>query len=391
MATNQRENERKERKEKKQHRAALIFWCCILVVVAILLVMKICEIDFAQLKKQLSGSASVSQSVSDDEKFPFALDGSEDALIYPFGNKIAALSSSSFYVVDSADAELMYSDEHGYSNPIIKINGSYSVIFDQGSNKYRLDTAGGNIYSDTAENTILCVDVSASGTVALATTSSEARSELLVYSKSLNEKLRYSVSSGYVTDIAVDNAANRIAFAVVSSENAKLQTAVYLMNINDNEPKSEFIYPSSVLDIRFSGSKLYIVGTDFVSIISSMKNEQAVFEKGSINVSSFAYNSSDSLVLSYAEYTGEASDKIVLIQPSGKIKINIETGGSVKDIAASSSVVSVLTDGMVISYSLKNGEVINRLDVDDSYSSVVQLSSKIFAKHRSYIELLTDQ
>jgi len=390
MATNQRENERKERKEKKQHKAALIFWCCILVVVIILLVMKLCEIDFVRLKAQLTGNASVSQSVSDDEKFPFALDGSEDASIYAFDNKIAALSSSTFSVVDSADAELLYTDEHGYSNPIMKINGSYSVLFDQGSNKYRLDTAGGNVYSDTADNTILCADVSASGAVALATTSPDARSEITVFGKSLNEKLRYPVSSGYITDIAVDSGANRIAFAVVSSENAKLQTAVYVMNMNDDVPKSEFVYTSSVLDIKFSGSRLYIVGTDFVSVISSMKNEESVFEQGSIHVSALAYNSADSLVLSYTEYTGEASDRLAVVQPSGKIKINIETGTSVKDVAASSSAVTVLADGSVISYSLRSGEVLRQLDVDDSYSSVVQLSSKIFAKHRSYIELLTD-
>lgn len=390
MATNQRENERKERKEKKQQKMTLIFWCVVLVIVLILLVMKLCEIDYTELKQQLSAKISSSQSVSDDEKFPYALEGSEDAVLSEAGNKIAVLSSNSFSVVDPSDAELLYSENHGFSNPVMKAKGNYCVLFDQGAEKYRLDTAGGNVYYNTAENTILCADVSESGTVAMALTSSESKSEIVVLNKSLSEKLRYSVASGYVTDIAVDASANRIAFAVISSDNARFQTTVYTMLINDDAPKAEFTYHATVLDIRFSGSKLFVAGTDFVSVISSMKTEEKIFEQGSVNVSSVAYNSSGSLILAYTDYSGQVSDHVACIQPSGNIKTTIETGKDIKHVTASSSEISVLTDDSVITYSIRTGEVKDQLPVDDSYSSLLQLSSKIFAKHRSYIELLTD-
>lgn len=390
MATNQREIERKERKEKKQHKNTLIFWCVVLVIVLVLLIMKLCEIDYTELKNQISAKISESQSVSDNEKFPYALDGSDDIVIGELGNKISVMSDETLSVVDSSDAERIFIDNHGFSNPVINVRGSYSVAFDQGSNKYRLDTAKGNVYKSTADNTILCACTSASGTVAMALTSSESKSEIVVLNKSLNEKLRYSVSSGYVTDIAVDDNANRIAFTAVHSENAAFYTTVYTMNINDTAPKAEFTFPSTVLDIRFSGSKLYVVGTDFVSVISSMKNEEKIFEQGSINIVSFSYNSADNLVLAYTEYAGQTDNKVALIQPSGKVKTDISVNADIKDISASTSEISVLTDDSVIVCSIRNGEVKNQYAVDDSYSSILQMSSKIFAKHRSYIELLTD-
>lgn len=390
MATNQREIERQEKKEKKQHKNTLIFWCVVLVIVLVLLIMKLCEIDYKELKNQISAKISESQSVSDDEKFPYVLDNSDDVVLSELGNKIFVMSDETLSVVDSSDAKQIFIDDHGFSNPVMNVRGSYSVAFDQGSNKYRLDTSKGNVYKSTADNTILCACPSASGTVAMALTSSEAKSEIVVLNKSLNEKLRYPVSSGYVTDIAVDDNVNRIAFAVIYSENASFYTTVYTMNVDDAAPKAEFTFPSTVLDIRFSGSKLFVVGMDFVSVISSMKIEEKIFEQGSINVVSFSYNSADNLVLAYSEYTGQTDHKIALITPSGKIKTNMTVNANIKDISASSSEISVLTDDSVIVYSIRNGEVKNQYAVDDSYSSILQMSSKIFAKHRSYIELLTD-
>lgn len=390
MATNQRENERKAKKEKKQQKTTLIFWCVVLVIVLVLLIMKLCEIDYTELKEQLSSKTSVSQAVSDDERFPYALDGSDDIVLNEIGNKISVLNSSTLLMVDPSDASCIYSEEHGFSNPVMNAKGSYAVVFDQGANKYRLDTSKGNVYYNTADNTILCADTSASGTVAMALTSSEAKSEVVVLNKSLNEKLRYFVADGYVTDIAVDDNANRVAFSVVSSENARFKTAVYTMNVNDDKPKAEFVYASTVLDIHFSGSKLFVVGTDFVSVISALKNEEYVFEQGSVNVSSAAYNSSGNLVLAYTDYTGQSGNKIACVLSSGKIKTAVEIDKAVKDVSASSSEISVLTDDSVVVYSIRNGEVKEKYSVDDSYSSLLQLSSKIFAKHRSYIELLTD-
>lgn len=81
MATNQREIERKEKKEKKQHKNTLIFWCVVLVIVLVLLIMKLCEIDYKELKNQISAKISESQSVSDDEKFPYVLDNSDDCCL----------------------------------------------------------------------------------------------------------------------------------------------------------------------------------------------------------------------------------------------------------------------------------------------------------------------
>ena len=64
--------------------------------------------------------------------------------------------------------------------------------------------------------------------------------------------------------------------------------------------------------------------------------------------------------------------------------------GRVKDITASSSRLSALTDSGIISYKISSGEQLQSFEVDDSYTSIQQMSSKIFAKHGTNVELIQE-
>lgn len=50
------------------------------------------------------------------------------------------LDDSSFTVLDTSNASLVQTFNHGYSNPIVETAGSYSLLYDQGGAAYRLDT-----------------------------------------------------------------------------------------------------------------------------------------------------------------------------------------------------------------------------------------------------------
>lgn len=392
MSDNQREVERKARRLAKNRKKQKIIWIILAVIIIVIAIMKISEIDFVSLKDKFTddnGKFSISEVFSKDEKFPISLDASDDIIFTSVGKNLAVLNDVSYTVIDSSKATVKYRDIHGYSNPIMKTNGDYTVIYDQGSHRYRLDNSSKNIYEDKINNTILCADTSASGVVALATTSDSSKSEILVYNKSLKEKKKYNVTYGYVTSIAIDDSANRIAFAVVNSENAKLNTIVYTMSMNDEKPRASFSYESStILDLHFSSSNLYVVGSDFVSVISSLKKENKVFNKGAINTVSYCYNQSDELVIAFSEYTGSNTDKIAYVTPSAKVKSQIDTKTMIKDITASKSKISILTSDHVITYNTSKGEEINKFDVDDSYTSIMQMSSDVFAKHQSLVEHL---
>ena len=391
MESYQRENGRKEKKNQKMKKRKLAVWAAILLVIAALVIMKISEIDFRGFFDSVKNPSGISEKVSDGRQFPYAVGSGENTVLKAIGNKIAILNDSSYTVIDSSNARERIKDEHGYLNPILSVSGGYSVMIDQGSDTYRLDSSTENIYENSLKSDILCADVSDTGVVAVASVSGVHKSTVTVYGKSFNEKMNYEASGGYITRVAIDNRGRRVAFAVTGSEGARIKTTVYTMETGDREPTAKFEYSgSAVLDLHFSSNDLYIVGDDFLSVIKSLKEEKAVYAKGSVNTVSYCYSPSDELVFAYGEYVGAPVNVISCVKASGKIKSEAKTDAQIKDVAASGTEMTALTSSEVISFKQRNGKESKRIQVDDSYTQIEQLSSKIYGLHSSFLELLND-
>lgn len=387
MASSQREAERAERKKSKSRKRWRIAWAIVGVVVAALLIMRIAETDFSSL----SAKKNNSESVSEKNKYPYELSSGGDLSFGTMGSGLYVLDDSSFTVLDTSNASLVQTFNHGYSNPIVETAGSYSLLYDQGGTPYRLDTEKKNVYSDKSDNQLLCAGASESGSVVLCTTSDSAKSNVSVYNKSLKKKMSYDVANGYVIAAAIDARGTRVAFAAVNSENAKLKTVVYTMNIGDTEPRARFEYYSSpVLDLRFSSSDLFVVGSDFVSVVRGLKTETKIFEQGSAFTASYDYDSSDNLIYAYSEYSGSAENKIAVVKHNGNVKTVATVDSAVKDISGSSSYISVLTADSVITYKISDSSVKQTYKADDSYTSIKQVSSKVFAKRQTLVELISE-
>ena len=389
MASNQRENERRERQNRKKNKKRAALWILIIAVIVALVVMKIIEIDFSSLFDSISNSSGISDTVSDDKNFPYQISGDGDSQIAVIGNKLAILNDSVYTVINSSNAQEKIRDEHGYANPILRVSGGYSVLFDQGSNTYRLDSATENVYENSVDGEILCADVSDTGVVAVATVSGIHKSTITVYGKSFTERMNYEIGGGYVTGIAISDNSRYVAFTVMSSENARLKSTLYVMNVGYEEPKAQYEYFGSIiLDIHFSSDDLYVVGNDFLSVIDSLEKEVPVYGQGSINTVAYCYNPSDALIIAFGEYVGAPDNIISYVKSSGQIKTQVEINAQVKDVTASGTEMTVLTGGEILSYKMRNGKETLRLPVDDSYAEIMQMSSKIFGRHNSELELI---
>ena len=389
MASNQRENERRERKNRKENKKRIILWIIIIAVIIALAVMKLLEVDFSSIFSSIGNGSGITESVSDDSNFPYHISGDGNAKLSVIGNKLAILNDTSYTVINASNAQEKIKDDHGYANPILRVSGGYSVLFDQGSNTYRLDSATENVYENSANGEILCADVSDTGVVAVATVSGIHKSSITVYGKSFNERMNYVIGGGYVTSIAISDNSRYVAFTVVSSENAKLKSTVYVMPVGYNEPEAKYEYiGSSVLDIHFASNTLYVVGNDFVSVIESLDKEIQVYPQGSINTVSYCYNPSDMLIIAFGEYAGAPDNIISCVKPSGQIKARVEIPTQIKDVTASGTEMTVLTGGEIVSFKMSNGKETFRLTVDDSYAEIMQMSSKIYGRHSSELELV---
>lgn len=388
MAGNQREIEREERREQREKKHKLVVWILIAVVVLALIIMKICEVNVNSIKDRFTdseGNFTLTEGVVTDN-FPFSLDASQNVIVTDFNNMLGILTPNSFTVLDSKEASVNYAFEHGYSNPVLETEGVYSLIYDQGAKNYRLDTTSQAVYEEESARSILCADVSKNGIVAIASASKEKLCDVTVMSKSLKELFSFSISEGYIVDIALNDSGRELAIAVVNSQNAALVTTVYTYNVGGSTEGKAVQLPSGVLaEIRYSGKNIWAVGDDYLGVIR--KGEfSSVFEQGSINTICFDFTSAGDLLIAYGGYSNSTDCTLSYVKSSGKVKNDISLDANIKDVSATAGIAYVLTNDEIIGYNYKNGEEKGRYDNNDSVKSICALGSSVYTHKQSVID-----
>jgi hypothetical protein len=389
MPSHERENARKEKQRKTESKIKRIIWIVLIIIIIALIIMKVCEIDFSSVKNRISSGSSISMT-ADENAYPFTIDSSKSVNIYSLNDKLGVLTDLSMTVLNPSDANVLYTFNHGYSNPIIKCSGTYYCLIDQGANRIRLDTVSENIYETKTDDSILIADVSKNGTVIYATKSDDAKSTIFVYSKALKKQMEFDVNTGYVVAVAIDSSGKKCAYAVVNSKDAKLVTTVYTINVGDDEEKASFEFSDTdAMDLHYSNSgDLYFVGLDCVSVITSQKNQKEVYKKGTVNTVCFGYTDDNELVYVYSDYSESNVNTVAHINSSGKIKTSFEINQKVKYVSSSSNEICILLSNKVEVYSLTKGNLKNTYKCDETVGNVRKMSTKVFVNRQQLIDIL---
>lgn len=389
MAGNQRELQREERRAQKDRKNRFIIWAFIAIIIVILAVMKICEININSVKDRFTdenGKFTISQTAQEGN-FPYNLDSSQKVILKNINNKLCALTPTSFTVLNSKNGEKEYSFDHGYLNPVIRSSGIYTLIYDQGAKSMRLDNTSGPVYEHENEKNIFCADTAKNGNVVLATSSAEKKCDITVYSKSLKEIMKTSVSYGYVISVAINDSGSKIAFVAVNSENAQLKARLFTMNVGSDDIKLEKELPSgNVLDLKYSSGNAFVVADTYVGVVINQKKYKDVYKSSEINTVCFTYSPSNDLILVYSDYNSATDNKLVRIKSNGKIKDELKIDGNVKSVSASSSIISVLTSNSINSYSLGSFKDKGKTDTDDSIKSICRMGSNVFVHRQSLVD-----
>lgn len=387
MPSNERENQRIENKKQKEKKAKRIIWIALFVVLAVLLALKVCEIDFADIKNRIN-SLSVTSAVSENN-YPVTVNVTNGESIKLVNGKLYALNESSVVSVDPASASQSYSFDHGYASPVFKSNGNYTCLFDRGGTRLRLDTTSEELYEKSFDKSIITADVANNGTIAFALFSDEAKSRIIVLNKNENKKLDYNVKDGYVTYVSLNQNASLLAYTSVNSKNAFLTTTVHILNIGSGEDEFTLEYDkSNIIDLHFNDSgNLYVLGDNFLSVIKSQKKEEVVFKKGSISTINYCYTSSNELVINYSGYDKSSKSKVAYIKSNGKVKSSFSIKGEAKSISSSSNEITVLLPQKICIYSLTKGEKKESISCDSSVNSAVKASSRVYVQYGQYIDI----
>lgn len=391
MATNERENARKERARQKDKKTKRIIWIVLGVIILILAIMRISEIDFKSIKNRYTdqdGKFKISMT-TDDKAYPYQLDSSTGVRVFAINNKITAVTDNSLTILNPSNAKPLYSFDHGYANPMVTHAGSYICIADQGGTRLRVDTTNENLYEQTFDNKVLTADIANNGTVIYATKSNKAKSTIFVVNKSLKSLAKMDINDGYVTSVAIDSSGKKCAYTTVNSADAVFTSVVHTFDVGKNKDIATFKYKNSnVLDLHYCSSTLYIVGGDMLSVVTSQKKEKPVLKQGSVYVNNFTYTPSDELIIDYSDYADSTESTLSYVKTNAKQKTAVKIKDKVKNMSATSKEVTVLYNNKVVSYSVTSGKQRSSIPCEDSLRSANAFSSKTFVVRGRMLDVL---
>ena len=124
----------------------------------------------------------ISNITQDSENYPIYINTDSTVRTDLMGESIIVLTTNNFSVY-SARGKLTYSEPHSFSSPAISINGDKAVVFDRGDKGFMLVNEKKVVYSDIADNNIICAEYGENGNYALGTVGEKSTSLLTVYSK----------------------------------------------------------------------------------------------------------------------------------------------------------------------------------------------------------------
>lgn len=141
-------------------------------------------------------------------------------------------------VVYSRTGTRLNSIQSGYGRPALAAGKTRFVLYNRSGNELRVESRTQNLYSKTLENSIYLCAMSDTGTLAVATDSTDSTARLTVYTPTMSEQLHWDMTGTQGTPVRMAFAADsrRLAVAAVTSSAGQLQANLFVLSLAQGDP-----------------------------------------------------------------------------------------------------------------------------------------------------------
>lgn len=163
--------------------------------------------------------------------------------------------------------KLVSTVQHGYSDPVLCISDSRTLVYDRGGMKMRIDTLNTNIANKTLSQKIVTAAISDSGNAAVVTDSDKSATQLVVADKSFSTFTAWK-STERIAAVTFSRNGKRAAVSTVVSDSGNFKSVVYLLDVSGDSitQLSQIDFPGvPIVTLKTVGKRAVAVGTDFIS------------------------------------------------------------------------------------------------------------------------------
>ena len=249
-------------------------------------------------------------------------------------------------VVCSRTGTRLNSIQSGYGRPALAAGKTRFVLYNRSGNELRVESRTQNLYTKKLENNIFLCAMSDNGTLAVVTDDVSSMAELLVYSPTMEQQLRWNMTSNDGTPLrmAFSPDSRRLAAAAVTAGGGQMQTNLYVVTLAQGDPVnvgSQSGVPQWVGWL--SGTTLLAVYDSRAILYNAAGGERARYEFGGGTLRDVSVDSAGNVALLLA--SGQVCQLVTLDK-----ELNVQYSGNVttsNKVVRRGELVYLLTDSTV--------------------------------------------
>ena len=249
-------------------------------------------------------------------------------------------------VVYSRTGTRLNSIQSGYGRPALAAGKTRFVLYNRSGNELRVESRTQNLYTKKLENNIFLCAMSDNGTLAVVTDDVSSMAELLVYSPTMEQQLRWNMTSNDGTPLrmAFSPDSRRLAAAAVTAGGGQMQTNLYVVTLAQGDPVnvgSQSGVPQWVGWL--SGTTLLAVYDSQAILYNAAGGERARYEFGGGTLRDVSVDSAGNVALLLA--SGQVCQLVTLDK-----ELNVQYSGNVttsNKVVRRGELVYLLTDSTV--------------------------------------------
>ena len=236
--------------------------------------------------------------------------------------------------------------QSGYGRPALAAGKTRFVLYNRSGNELRVESRTQNLYTKKLENKIFLCAMSDNGTLAVVTDDVSSMAELLVYSPTMEQQLRWNMTSNDGTPLrmAFSPDSRRLAAAAVTAGGGQMQTNLYVVTLAQGDPVnvgSQSGVPQWVGWL--SGTTLLAVYDSRAILYNAAGGERARYEFGGGTLRDVSVDSAGNVALLLA--SGQVCQLVTLDK-----ELNVQYSGNVttsNKVVRRGELVYLLTDSTV--------------------------------------------
>ncbi len=316
------------------------FKICAVITALIICVILILQVVFpAGIIEAISTATALLGAGS----YPIGLESNETVNVMSCGSYYYILSNTHIDAV-STSGKRLFSYNHGYENPVLKVSSWGALVFEQGGKEALLFNAKKLKGTVKTEKPILTGAVSDSGRYALVTLSDKYASSVSVYAK--NGKIVYEWYSAKdtVNNVLLSSNGKRIAVSTFDSSGGQYHSAVSVLDFESATPLHiEKFQNALVYTLDGSFRNRFAVVTDNAIKLIRWRGFKSSEYKSDYNTAFFRTGKGRYITVFNRE-SDKTDSKITVFSKSGKQKAEFNYKGVVSDIAVYGNHIYCMSD-----------------------------------------------